>query len=33
VNGNKDLAIKNYRKAIELDPTNLHAIDMLKKLQ
>lgn len=33
VSGNKELAIKNYQKAIELDPTNLHAVDMLKKLR
>ena len=32
VRGDKELAIKNYRKAIELDPTNLHSVDMLKKL-
>jgi cytochrome c-type biogenesis protein CcmH/NrfG len=31
VSGNKELAIKSYQKAVELDPTNLHAIDMLKK--
>jgi len=31
VSGNKELAIKNYQKAVELDPTNLHAIEMLKK--
>src|SRR5262249_33213889 len=31
--GNKELAIKNYQTAIELDPTNLHAADMLKKLR
>lgn len=33
VSGDKDLAIKNYQKAVELDPTNLHAVDMLKKLR
>jgi tetratricopeptide (TPR) repeat protein len=33
VSGNKELAIKNYRKAVELDSTNLHAVDMLKKLR
>ena len=33
VSGNKELAIKNYQKAVELDPTNLHAVDRLKKLQ
>jgi CubicO group peptidase (beta-lactamase class C family) len=31
VSGNKELAIKSYQKAVELDPTNLHAIDVLKK--
>ncbi|HKA21605.1 MAG TPA: serine hydrolase [Blastocatellia bacterium] len=31
--GNKDLAIKNYQTAVELDPTNLHAVNMLKKLR
>ena len=33
VGSNKELAIKNYQKAVELDPTNLHAVDMLKKLK
>jgi tetratricopeptide (TPR) repeat protein len=33
VNGNKDLAIQYYRKAIELDPSNLNSINMLKKLE
>ena len=33
VSGDKELAIKNYQKAVELDPTNLHAVDMLKKLR
>ena len=33
VSGDKALALKNYKKAVELDPTNLHAVDMLKKLQ
>jgi len=33
VSGNKELAIKNYQTAVELDPTNLHAVDMLKKLR
>jgi Tfp pilus assembly protein PilF len=31
--GNKELAVKNYQKAVELDPTNLHAVEMLKKLR
>jgi CubicO group peptidase (beta-lactamase class C family) len=30
--GNTMLAIQNYRKAVQLDSTNLHAVDMLKKL-
>jgi CubicO group peptidase (beta-lactamase class C family) len=33
VNGNKAAAIKNYQKAVELDPTDLHAADVLKGLQ
>jgi len=33
VSGNKPLAIESYQKAIELDPTNLHALEMLKKLR
>ena len=33
VSGNKELAIKNYQTAVELDPTNLHAVEMLKKLR
>jgi CubicO group peptidase (beta-lactamase class C family) len=33
VSGDKELAIKNYRKAVELDPANLHAAEMLKKLE
>src|SRR5215468_1582376 len=33
VSGNKELAVKSYQKAVELDPTNLNAIRMLKKLQ
>jgi CubicO group peptidase (beta-lactamase class C family) len=31
--GNKDLAIKNYEKALELDPTNPNARNMLRKLK
>ncbi|MGH7605331.1 MAG: serine hydrolase [Gemmatimonadaceae bacterium] len=33
VSGDKQLATLNYQKAVALDPTNLHAVDMLKKLQ
>ena len=33
VSGNKDLAIQSYQRAVQLDPTNLHAVDMLKKLR
>jgi len=32
-NGDKELAIKNYQKSLELDPTNTNAKDMLVKLQ
>jgi CubicO group peptidase (beta-lactamase class C family) len=31
--GNKELATKNYQKAIELDPGNLHARNVLKNLE
>jgi CubicO group peptidase (beta-lactamase class C family) len=31
--GNEVLAIESYQKAVELDPTNLHAVEMLKKLR
>jgi tetratricopeptide (TPR) repeat protein len=31
--GNKELAIKNYEKAIELDPSNTNAITILKRLR
>ena len=30
--GKKDLAIKNYRKSVELNPNNQNGIDFLKKL-
>lgn len=33
VAGNKDLAIKNYQRSIELNPKNTNGIDKLKKLQ
>ncbi|HSE96940.1 MAG TPA: serine hydrolase [Blastocatellia bacterium] len=32
-NGDKELAIRNYRKSLELDPRNKNAADMLKKLE
>lgn len=32
-NGNKELAIVNYKKSLELDPKNNNAITMLKKLE
>jgi tetratricopeptide (TPR) repeat protein len=31
--GNKELAIKNYEKSLELDPSNTNAVQMLKKLR
>jgi len=31
--GNKELAIKNYEKSLELDPDNKNAVEMLKKLR
>jgi tetratricopeptide (TPR) repeat protein len=31
--GKKDLAIKAYKRAIELDKNNLHARNMLRKLE
>ena len=33
VNGDKELAIKNYEKSLELDPQNKGAVDTLKKLR
>jgi tetratricopeptide (TPR) repeat protein len=33
VNGNKELAIANYRKSLELNPQNSNAVAMLKKLE
>jgi Flp pilus assembly protein TadD len=30
--GDKELAIKNYKKSLELDPMNSNAVSMLKKL-
>jgi CubicO group peptidase (beta-lactamase class C family) len=32
-NGDKDLAIANYQKSLELNPANTNAVEMLKKLQ
>jgi pimeloyl-ACP methyl ester carboxylesterase len=32
-NGDKDLAIKNYKKSLELDPENKNALEMLKRLE
>jgi tetratricopeptide (TPR) repeat protein len=31
--GDKQSAIKNYQRALEIDPTNLHAENMLKKIK
>src|SRR6202008_1173343 len=31
-NGDKELASKNYRKSLELNPKNTNAVEMLKKL-
>ncbi|MCP5049061.1 MAG: serine hydrolase [bacterium] len=31
--GNKELAIKNYKKSLQLNPNNRNAVDMLKKLK
>ena len=33
VHGDKELAIKNYRKSLELNPANTNGTEMLKKLQ
>lgn len=33
MNGDKELAIKNYEKSLELNPQNTNAVDMLKKLR
>ncbi|MEJ2542866.1 MAG: serine hydrolase [Calditrichaceae bacterium] len=32
INGQKELAIKNYKKSLELNPQNTNAVEMLKKL-
>ena len=33
VKGDKELAIKNYQRSLELNPQNTNAADMLKKLR
>ncbi|MDZ4713268.1 MAG: hypothetical protein SGI89_13215 [bacterium] len=33
IDGNKELAIENYNKSLELDPGNKNAEEMLKKLE
>jgi cytochrome c-type biogenesis protein CcmH/NrfG len=33
VNGDKELAIQNYKKSLELNPQNSNATAMLKKLE
>jgi len=33
INGDRDLAIRNYQRAVELNPQNTNAIEMLKKLR
>jgi tetratricopeptide (TPR) repeat protein len=33
INGDKELAIRNYQRAVELNPQNANAIEMLKKLR
>jgi cytochrome c-type biogenesis protein CcmH/NrfG len=33
VSGNKNLAIRNYQRALELNPQNTKAVQMLKKLR
>jgi cytochrome c-type biogenesis protein CcmH/NrfG len=32
VNGNRELAVKNYQRSLELDPKNTNAAQQLKKL-
>ena len=32
-NGEKELAIANYKKSLELNPQNQNAVEMLKKLE
>ena len=31
--GDKELAIRNYRRSVELNPGNTNAVEMLKKLE
>ncbi len=31
-NGNKELATKNYKKSLELNPDNTNAVEMLKQM-
>jgi tetratricopeptide (TPR) repeat protein len=33
LNGDKDLAMRNYQRSLELNPKNTNAIDLLKKLR
>ena len=33
VNGDKELAIQNYNRSLELNPDNQNAVEMLKKLK
>lgn len=33
ISGDKELAIKNYEKSLELNPQNTNAVQMLKRLK
>ena len=33
IQGEKDLAIENYQKSLELDPSNANAVEKLKTLR
>jgi hypothetical protein len=33
INGDRDLAIKNLKRSLELDPKNTHAVDLLEQLE
>jgi hypothetical protein len=33
VSGDKELAVINYRRSLELNPGNVNAVEMLKRLQ